>query len=203
MSKHTSKKPYHRCGKDDDSDDEEETRDECFQVNVFENNIFFYGDVCWEAAVQINIALHKLNSSSAVRKTKNINLFIHSDGGDLMAGLSCMDHISFSSIPVTTIVDGFAASAAAVMFLGGAKRKMMPHSFVLIHQLSTGFWGKYEDIKDEVKNCDLLMKNALDIYKTKTDIPPKRLTKFMKRDVYLSFDKCLKYKIVDEAFTGY
>ena len=172
-------------------------------MNVFENNIFFYGAVCWESAVQINMALHKMNSSSAVRKTKGINLFIHSDGGDLMAGLSCMDQISFSNIPVTTIIDGFAASAAALMFLGGKTRKMMPHSFVLIHQLSVAIFGKYEDIKDEVKNCDLLMKEALDIYKEKTKIPSKKLTTYMKRDVYLSFKKCLKYKIVDEAFTGY
>ena len=169
---------------------------------MFENNIFFYGDVCWEAAVKLNMMIFKMNSSSANRKAKMINLFIHSEGGDLMAGLSCMDHISRSGIPITTIVDGFAASAAAIMFLGGDVRKMMPHSFVLIHQLSTGFWGKYEDIKDEVKNCDLLMENALNIYKTKTNIPNKRLKTYMKRDVYLSFDKCIKYGIVDEEFTG-
>lgn len=144
-----------------------------------------------------------MNASSAIRKANNINLFIHSDGGDLMAGLSSMDHIAHSRIPVTTIVDGFAASAAAIIFLGGAKRKMMPHSFVLIHQLSTGLWGKYEDLKDEVKNCDLLMKNALTIYRKKTNIPPKKLSKFMKRDVYLSLKKCIKYNIVDEPFTGY
>ena len=159
--------------------------------------------MCWESAIKINLIIHKLNASSAVRKADNINLFIHSWGGDLMAGLSCMDHISNSQIPVTTIVDGFAASAAAVMFLGGSVRKMMKHSFVLIHQLSTGFWGKYEDIKDEVKNCDLLMENALDIYKSKTNIPPKKLKTFMKRDVYLTFKKCIKYEIADEAFTGY
>ena len=141
--------------------------------------------------MKLNMLIHKMNASSTARKSQCINLFIHSDGGDLMAGLSAMDHISNSQIPITTIVDGFAASAAAVMLLGGAARKMMPHSFVLIHQLSTGFWGKYEDYKDDLKNCDLLMEDAKTLYIEKTDIPPKRLKKFMKRDVYLNFDKCI------------
>jgi ATP-dependent Clp endopeptidase proteolytic subunit ClpP len=170
---------------------------------MFENNIYFYGDVCWQAAIKLNMIIHKMNASSTARKTNSINLFIHSEGGDLFAGLSSMDHISNSEIPITTIVDGFAASAGAVMVLGGATRKMMPHSFMLIHQLSTGFWGKYEDLKDEVKNCNLFMQDAVKIYRKKTSIPEKKLKTFMKRDVYLNLEKCMKYNIVDELFTGH
>ena len=170
---------------------------------MFENNIYFYGDVCWQSAISLNMMIHKMNATTSARKARNINLFIHSEGGDLMAGLSSMDHIRNSNIPITTIVDGFAASAGAVMVLGGSIRKMMPRSFLLIHQLSTGFWGKYEDLKDEVKNCELFMNDALDIYRTETEIPAKKLKTYMKRDVYLNFKKCLKYKIIHEAFTGH
>ena len=154
---------------------------------MFENNIYFYGDVCWQAAIKLNMIIHKMNASSDARKAKNINLFIHSEGGDLFSGISCMDHISNSTIPITTIVDGYAASAAAVMVLGGKKRKMLPHSFVLIHQLSTGFWGKYEDLKDEVKNCNLFMKDAIELYRSQTKIPEKKLKRYMKRGRLFKF----------------
>ena len=186
----------------DDSDSEDERENEDYSVKIIENNIYFYGEVSWASVLELNIAIKKLNGSATARTSNNINLFIHSDGGCLMAGLSGMDHIINSKVHITTIVDGFAASAASMLLLGGHTRKMMKHAIVLIHQLSTGLWGKYEELKDEIKNCDLLMKNAIEIYKEYTEIPEKRLNRLMKKDIYLNFNKCIKYKIVDEVFTG-
>jgi ATP-dependent protease ClpP protease subunit len=65
----------------------------------------------------------------------------------------------------------------------------------LIHQLSSGFWGKYEEIKDEVKTCEQLMKMIRQIYTEKTNIPPKKLKAMMKRDIYLSSQECVEYGI--------
>lgn len=42
--------------------------------------------------------------------------------------------------------------------LGGHERRIGKNAHVLIHQISTnGFWGKYEELKDEMKSCDKLM----------------------------------------------
>ena len=125
-SKRNLNKPYRVCEKDDDTDDEDDEVTETHSVQMFENNIYFYGDVDWQSIMKLNMMIKKMNTTTVARVAKNINLFIQSEGGDLMAGLSSMDHIAKSQIPITTIVDGFAASAGAVMVLGGTVRQMMP-----------------------------------------------------------------------------
>ena len=64
-------------------------------------------------------------------------------------------------IAVHTYIDGLIASAATFLFLAGKKRFMTENSNILIHQISTGFWGKFEDLKDEYKNTTELMKRVV------------------------------------------
>ena len=87
------------------------------------------------------------------------------------------------------------ASAATFIFLGGDKRIVEPNAYLLIHQLGSDFWGKYEDMKDEMKQCDRLMKRMKKIYLRETSLPESKLNKLMKRDLYLSHRQCVKYNI--------
>ena len=75
---------------------------------------------------------------------------------------------------------------------------MHRHSFMLIHQLSSVMWGKYEDLKDDMKNNDLLMKTIKDIYVEHTKIPKRQLNKILKHDLWWDAETCLKYGLVDE-----
>ena len=73
---------------------------------------------------------------------------------------------------------------------------MTENSTILIHQISTaGFWGKYEELKDEIKTCDKLMNIIKKIYNEKTKIPNKKLKNMMKRDIYLTAEECVEYGI--------
>ena len=56
-------------------------------------------------------------------------------------------------------------------------------------------WGEYRDPKHEMKNCDKLMRDLKKMYMEKTDIPDRKFKRLMKKDLYLSASKCLKYKI--------
>ena len=51
---------------------------------------------------------------------------------------------------------------------------------MLIHQLSSGMWGKYEELKDDMKNNDLLMQTIKNIYLKHTKVPKKKLTTLLK-----------------------
>jgi ATP-dependent protease ClpP protease subunit len=83
------------------------------------------------------------------------------------------------------------------MLLGGHERHAHKHAQILIHQISSGsFWGKFEELKDEIQTCKKLMKTLKKIYTSNTNIPEDVYNNIMKRDVYLSADKCLEYDIV-------
>ena len=109
-----------------------------------------------------------------------------------------MDTILRSKVPVQTYVDGFAASAATFLTVVGNERYMSRNSYMLIHQLSSNFWGTYANFEDEKKNLDLMMKRIKNIYKQYTDVPMKKIDEILKHDLLWDAETCLKYGMIDE-----
>ena len=75
---------------------------------------------------------------------------------------------------------------------------MHEHAFMLIHQLSSMSWGKYEELKDSMQNNDLLMETIKNLYIERTKIPKKELEEMLKRDLWWDAKTCLKYGLIDE-----
>ena len=109
-----------------------------------------------------------------------------------------MDEIRKSKVHITSIIDGCAASAATLMSIAADKRLMNKHAYMLIHQLSSGMWGKYREMKDEIENVDNMMKTIRDVYLEYTKIPKKKLNEILDHDLWLDAETCLKYGLVDE-----
>ena len=89
---------------------------------------------------------------------KIIPVEIDSYGGEVYSLLKMIDIIKASSVPVATICIGKAMSCGAILLTFGAEghRYMAPSSTVMIHDVSSGSWGKVEDIKTDAKEVDRL-----------------------------------------------
>ena len=70
----------------------------------------------------------------------DIDLYIHSPGGSVDAGLAIYDTMQFIKPDVSTICMGMAASMGALLLAAGApgKRFCLPHARMMIHQVSGG-----------------------------------------------------------------
>ena len=170
------------------------------EVTSNRNKVYFH---CEVSRKNIMVLVQELEKACKyvreyMDEDSKIHLYIHSEGGDLYTGLSGMHHIKNCRVPVVTHVDGLCASAGTDLLLGGYKRVMSKYSQVLIHQLSSGVIGKYEEIKEETENCTKLMQMMRDIYNEHCKIPKKMLDKLLSKEIYLNADECLKYKIIDE-----
>lgn len=186
------------------SDDEYEHecgRHATHQVSVHGNHVFFYGEVTTKSVLKLNVALRKVACQLPELKTSYIRLFIQSEGGDLYAGLSAMDHISTLGVPVHTVVDGFVASAATLMVLAGSQKFIMPHAHVLIHQLSSTFWGKYQDMVDEYRSSKRLMKMLKRIYLKHTKMTEDDLEEALNRETYMNARKAIVWGFADATYT--
>jgi ATP-dependent Clp endopeptidase proteolytic subunit ClpP len=173
-------------------------------IAVIENKIYFYAGVNRDSAVELNKKVGELQSKS-ISLANNLDieppgmhLYINSGGGSITAGISSMDTILRSKVPIYTYVDGFAASAATFLSVVGNKRYMSRNSYMLIHQLSTNFWGKYSEFEDEKQNLDLMMKTIKNVYKEHTKVPMKKLDDILKHDLMWDAKTCLKYGLIDE-----
>jgi len=176
-------------------------------VTVRENHIYFYCSVNKKNILKLITAIKDVTRKLRIMEIEygvanlKINLHINSFGGSVFAALSAIDTIIGNEIPIVSIVEGAAASAATLISVVCHERKITSHSFMLVHQLSSGFWGKMEEIKDEFLNLKKLMKTLSKIYKEHTKIDDSTettLKDLLKRDLWLSAKECSRYGMVDE-----
>ena len=173
-------------------------------IAVHENKIYYYSNVNRESASELNKKIGELESKSLTLgnnldiDSPTLKLLINSGGGSITAGIPSMDTILRCKVPVHTYVDGFCASAATFISVVGKKRYMSRNSYMLIHQLSSNFWGKYSEFEDEKQNLDLMMETIKNVYKEYTKVPMKKINEILKHDLLWDASTCLKYGLIDE-----
>jgi len=173
-------------------------------VEVVENRIYFYSRIETEKILQLNRNILSMGinlqreATIQNREPANIYLHIQSYGGSIFAGMAGMDEIIKSIVPVHTMIDGCCASAATFLSVCGKKRFINRHAYMLIHQLSSFMWGKYEEFKDEIQNLDKIMVMIKQVYKEYTQIPMSKLDEILKHDLWFDADQCKEYGLVDE-----
>lgn len=173
-------------------------------VEVSHNRIYFYSGVTRPKILKLNKGIFNLNINMLSKtgpleyEPPPIILHINSYGGSVFAGLSAVDYIKNSKVPVHTVIDGCAASAATMMSCVGAHRLMHRNSCMLVHQLSGAMWGKFQEMQDDMQNSEMLMEKIKNIYKEHTKIPKKEMDNLLKHDLWWEAEKCLQYGLVDE-----
>ncbi len=110
-------------------------------------------------------------------------------------------NINISESHVVTIIDGVAASSGTFLTIVGKERWINKHAYMLIHQISSGYWGKYNENKDAMRNMDSLMQDLKDMYKEYTKLPNKKLEEILNHNLYFNAETCLKYGLVDKVLS--
>src|SRR5437762_10983697 len=79
---------------------------------------------------------------------KDINVYVHSPGGSVTAGLAIYDTMQFVKCDVATYCLGQAASMGSLLLAAGTKGKRyaLPNARVMIHQPWGGAQGTASDI---------------------------------------------------------
>lgn len=134
---------------------------------------------------------------------RDIELYLNTPGGSVIAGLAIYDTIQYIKPDVATTCVGHAMSMGAVLLAGGTKGKRLslPNSRVMIHQGSAGFHGTPSDI-DIIAREVLRYKSLLiDLLSKHTGQPREKVEKDIDRDYYMSPEEALEYGIIDKVLT--
>lgn len=169
------------------------------------NSVHFFADVTRHTIVKLAQCLDKASQYAIqhfdpASDNYTVYLYIMSNGGDAHAGMAGMDFVRNSRVPITTVANGIVASAATFLLLGGAYRASMKHSVVLIHELSTSFWGKYSDLAEELTNSTIVMDIIKKVYLDNTKVKQAELTEMLKKDTHMVADECLKNGFVHSVW---
>jgi ATP-dependent Clp protease protease subunit len=163
--------------------------------------VFLGGTVTDDVANLITAQLLFLESEDPERE---VNMYINSPGGSVTAGLAIYDTMQFVKPPVSTLCVGQAASMGSFLLAAGAKgrRYALPHSRILIHQLSGGFEGQAADIEIQAREA-LRQKEILnEILARHTGKSVKQIEKDTDRDNFMSAPQAVEYGLIDEVITA-
>jgi len=166
---------------------------------LLRDRIIFLGDAIDDTVA--NIVIAQLLFLEREDRNRDIELYINSPGGSVSAGLAIFDTMNLVQCDVATICVGQAASMGAILLTGGAKGKRyaLPHSRIMIHQVSGGTQGTASDIgiqyKEMLKYQDLLA----GILQRQTGQGLERIVKDMDRDYFMSAEEATAYGLVDQV----
>lgn len=184
--------------------DEEEVINE---ISIHKNHIYLYCPINNTSMLELNLELKKLSDALLIQSieydcdTPPIYLHINSEGGELYAALSVVDTIKNLKVEVHSIIEGCAASAATLISIVCHKRYIRKNSHMLIHQLSSGFWGKMNEIEDDILNLNRLMEVMKNLYKEHSSLSKTKLGSYLRKDILWSAETCIKNGLVDAIYS--
>jgi len=131
----------------------------------------------------------------------NDDIVIHCDtpGGSVKSGLSMVDVMNYVSSDIVTINTGMAASMGSVLLGAGTKGKRysLPHSKVMLHQVSGGMSGEIQSMKISYMEAEKYNEELFRMLGEYCDKDPEQVKKDADRDLWLTSGEALEYGIID------
>jgi ATP-dependent Clp protease protease subunit len=148
-----------------------------------------------------NLVIAQLIHLESADPEKDIQLYIHSPGGDVTAGLAIYDTMQYIKCDVATICIGQCASMGAVLLAAGAKDKRfaLPNSRVLIHQPWGGTQGQVTDIEIQAKEMVRMRGQLEKILAKHTGQKVDKIHADTDRDNIMTAEEALKYGLIDKV----
>ena len=164
-------------------------------------NIIFIGTPIDDTVA--NLICAQLLHLESENPDKDINIYINSPGGDVLALMAIYDTMQFVKPDIMTICFGQAASAAAVLLAAGTpgKRLALPHARILIHQPYAGAQGQATDIElaaREILRIRSLLEEVLSFHTGQTQ---EKIHRDTDRDFVMSAEEAKDYGIIDEVIS--
>lgn len=191
---------------EDEKEEKEKDKDNGLSKKMEEaflkkRRVFLWGvvdDKSMEKAMQQILLL------DAEEPGKEIDLFIHSPGGSVTAGLSLLDLMKMMSSPVNTVCMGLAASMGSMLLSQGVKgkRKIFANGRVMIHQPSIGgVQGQAIELEITAKQIIKTRRILAEILAENCGQPIDKVLKDFDRDYWMDAKEAIEYGIVDEIIT--
>ena len=132
---------------------------------------------------------------------KDIEVYINSPGGDVMAGLAIYDTMRHIKPDIATTCVGMAASMGAVLLSGGTKgkRSALPNSRIMVHQGSAGFSGTPSDIEIQVRLVMSFKEKLTEILAENCGREFSQVSRDIDRDYWMTPQEGVEYGIIDSV----
>ena len=162
-------------------------------------DLYIFGDICawaWpelgeQSGVTIVNQLKELDVDT-------INVHINSYGGDVAEGLAIYNVLREHKAQIVTICDGFACSAASVVFMAGDRRVMQPASLLMIHNAWTVAMGNAAQLRKTADDIETITQASVEAYKKVVTIPEEEIKALMDAETWILPKDAVEYGFATE-----
>ena len=118
-------------------------------------DIFIFGDITSWEWLESDVSSYTLARAVQDLEADQINVHINSYGGEVAEGLAICNSLKNHPARVRTVCDGFACSAASVVFMAGDERVMNPASLLMVHNAWTNASGNARELRKAADDLDV------------------------------------------------
>jgi ATP-dependent Clp protease protease subunit len=168
-----------------------------FSRLMYDRIVYFTGVVNEDTC---NTAVAQLLYLASVDE-RDISMYINSPGGSVVDGLGLVDTMDYINCDISTLCVGMAASMGSVLLSNGTKGKrfVLPHSRVMIHQVSSGAQGVLKDLEIELEQTRRCKQDIYRILSDNTGKPFEEIERDCDRNYWLIGKEAVDYGIVDKV----
>ena len=168
---------------------------------LMKDRIVFIGDQIYSGMANIIVAQFLFLEKED--PDKDIEVYINSPGGDVMAGLAIYDTMRHIKPDVATTCVGMAASMGAILLSGGTKgkRAALPNSRVMIHQGSGAYQGTPKDMEISMRLHMSFVDRLTSILAENCNREYSQVQRDLDRDYWMTSEEGVAYGIIDNVLS--
>jgi len=125
--------------------------------------------------------------------TPTLVVRINSYGGSVSEGLAIYSLLSDFSGELITKVDGFACSAASVIFMAGKKRIVPESGLLMIHNAWMSAQGDHNALSKAAEDLKKITQPSIDIYTSKSNLSEDEIREMMDREEWITSKEAFEY----------
>lgn len=156
-------------------------------------DIEIYGDITsWEWLDSDMSSYTLAQRIKGLTDVDTITVGINSYGGEVAEGLAIYNALKNSPAKVTTRCDGFACSAASVIFAAGDARLMNDASLLMIHNAWTWAEGDANEFRKQADDLDKITSASVIAYMSIVSIEEDELKRLMDSETWITPDEAVQ-----------
>lgn len=169
-----------------------------YQISVFEReaDISIYGRItstpwCKELG---DVSARDIKAEIDDLDVDKINVHINSYGGEVAEALAIYSVLKRHNAQIHTFCDGFACSAATIIFAAGDKRTMGSLALIMIHNcMSYIGYANSEELRKAAEDNDKINQSSIEAYKKISSLSEEKIKELMDNETWLTAQEALDY----------
>lgn len=157
-----------------------------------------------DISIHDEIGLWGVSASAFMRDLRGmgdldeINLSIHSSGGDVLEGWAIYNAIKNNKARVTARVEGLAASMASVILMAADTVEIPENAYVMIHNPWGFAVGDAEEMRDTADLLDKLGNGLVNAYASRTGNDEKDIREWMDAETWMDGKEAVERGFADK-----